>query len=62
MSNNLQVINSGVAARTSDFIDGMRDCRDGVAHHAGRSKDYDEGYSAQYELEQVIHEQSKIKR
>ncbi len=62
MSNNLQVINNGVATRTGDFIDGMRDCRDGIDHQIGRSKDYDDGYSAQYELEQIINEQSKIKR
>ena len=62
MSNNLQVIGSGVATRLHEFIDGMRDCRNGVAHQAGKSKEYDDGYAAQYELEQIINEQSKIKR
>lgn len=62
MSNKLQVINSSISTMVHDFIDGMRDCRDGVAHQSGKSKHYDDGYSAQYQLEQVTHEQSKIKR
>ena len=28
----------------SDFIDGQRDCRNGVPHKEGRGEDYDRGY------------------
>ena len=35
-----------------DFIDGQRDCRDGVAHQ-DKSESYNAGYSAQYTLEQL---------
>ena len=36
-----------------DFINGQRDCREGTPHQNGRSFDYDRGYSAQYDLEQI---------
>ena len=34
----------------AEFIDGQRDCRDGIPHQS-RSESYDRGYAAQYELE-----------
>ena len=36
-----------------DFIKGYQDCRDGVRHQS-KSKDYDDGYAARYEHEQVM--------
>lgn len=36
-----------------DFIQGQRDCHDGVPHEAGKSESYDAGYSTQYEIEQI---------
>ena len=42
-----------------DFINGQRDCRTGEPHKAGMSFDYDRGYSAQYELEQIKTEWSE---
>lgn len=38
---------------TDQFIQGQRDCRDGKPHEAGKGADYDRGYAAQYEYEQV---------
>ena len=36
-----------------DFLLGQRDCLEGYPHRQGMSDDYDRGYSAQYEFEQV---------
>ena len=41
---------------TDDFLQGQRDCKDGVPHEAGKSKDYDAGYGSQYEAEQALTE------
>lgn len=35
-----------------EFMRGQRDCINGIPHKSD-SKDYDRGYAAQYELEQV---------
>ena len=35
-----------------DFLQGQRDCKDGVAHESGKSKDYDSGFNYQYWIEQ----------
>ncbi len=45
-----------------DFLNGQRDCRDGSPHQSGRSFDYDRGYSAQYELEQIKDKWSDLER
>lgn len=36
----------------SEFINGQRDCKDGVPHKEG-SESYNAGYSAEYELQQI---------
>lgn len=38
----------------TDFIQGQKDCAEGIQHKSGMSADYDRGYSTQYELEQVM--------
>jgi len=35
------------------FMQGQKDCMAGKVHESGRSEAYNQGYSAQYELEQV---------
>lgn len=35
-----------------EFLKGMQDCQDGKKHES-RGKDYDRGYRAQYEIEQI---------
>ena len=40
----------------NDFIDGQSDCKKGEEHKPGRSKAYDDGYSYQYEIEQIAGE------
>ena len=35
-----------------DFLQGQRDCKDGVVHESGKSKDYDSGFNYQYWIEQ----------
>jgi hypothetical protein len=37
----------------SEFMQGQRDCRDGVDHKAGQSDSYNRGYATQYEWEQI---------
>ena len=39
---------------TDDYLQGMRDCKEGREHKPGMSQDYDEGYSAEYEREEVL--------
>ncbi len=48
MSNEIQRLDAG------EFLRGQRDCSNGAPHRSGQHEDYDRGYSAQYELEQVI--------
>lgn len=36
-----------------EFVNGMRDCRNGVPHKEGMGESYDAGYSSQYQLEQL---------
>ncbi len=36
-----------------EFIDGQRDCRDGVAHFDGKGDSYDTGYAFEYQMEQA---------
>jgi len=37
----------------SDFLKGMADCKKGEPHKEGMGQDYDRGYRAQYEIEQI---------
>lgn len=34
------------------FMQGEKDCADGLAHFSGKGEAYDRGYAAQYEREQ----------
>lgn len=43
----------------SDFIRGQSDCKEGIPHRANQSHDYDRGYSAQYEIEQILSERTR---
>tara|TARA_R110002167_G_scaffold64293_4_gene181661 strand:- start:126 stop:362 length:237 start_codon:yes stop_codon:yes gene_type:complete len=38
------------------FIQGELDCLNGVAHSEGKGTDYDRGYAARYEMEQLLGE------
>jgi len=38
---------------TDDYLQGMRDCKDGIPHQPGKSQDYNDGYSCQYSSEAV---------
>jgi len=40
-------------------VRGQADCRNGVEHKSGQSKSYDEGYSAEYQMEQVMAHQAE---
>ena len=40
------------APSVADFAKGQRDCRDDKQAKAGASKDYNNGYGVQYEIEQ----------
>lgn len=39
-----------------DFVNGQKDCRNGMPHKDGHGESYDAGYSFQYELEQITGE------
>lgn len=38
----------------SEFLRGQRDCEQGIPHKSGQSEEYNRGYAAQYELEQIL--------
>jgi len=42
-----------------DFLNDQADCHRGLPHKPGQSKDYDRGYAAQYELEQMNNERTR---
>ena len=39
---------------TDDFLQGQRDCKDGVSHKPNQSEAYDRGYSTEYIFQQVM--------
>jgi len=41
------------------FLQGQKDCADGISHEEGMPEDYNRGYAAQYELEQTITDNTK---
>ena len=41
---------------SDEFLDGQRDCKNGVEHKPGRSEEYNNGYGCQYEAEQLMTE------
>ena len=43
-----------------DFLQGQRDCRDGVPHEQGKSDAYTRGYGTQYERDQLRSEMTNI--
>ena len=46
----------------TEFMQGMSDCEEGLEHEAGKGVDYDRGFAAQYELEQMrTHETMEVK-
>jgi len=48
-----------VSDKFNDFVRGQADCRNGVEHKSGQSKSYDEGYSAEYQMEQIVSHQAE---
>ena len=44
---------------SDDFLQGQKDCKDGITHKEGKSDAYDRGYSTQYTLEQIQSEFSR---
>lgn len=44
---------------SDEFLRGQRDCRNGIAHTEGHTEDYNRGYAAGYELEQIKSEWSE---
>jgi hypothetical protein len=41
------------------FMQGQMHCIQGIPHVDGKGDDYDRGYAAQYELEQILGEMTK---
>jgi hypothetical protein len=48
-----QIANVAVNYSIGEFLDGQRDCRDGVKHQDGKGESYDAGYRTEYELESI---------
>lgn len=54
----MRIMKSGITRRLSamteaqKFMQGEKDCADGLAHFSGKGEAYDRGYAAQYEREQ----------
>ena len=44
-----------------DFMEGQRDCQQGIPHEAGHSEAYDRGYGAEYEWAAVQDEMKEGK-
>ena len=42
-----------------DFLQGQKDCADGIPHEPGMSADYDRGYADEYEMSAKIDERTK---
>lgn len=42
-----------------DFLQGEQDCMDGIAHKLGMSEDYNRGYAARYQFEQIKSNQTQ---
>lgn len=49
-----QIAGIAVNYNIGEFIDGQKDCRDGIPHKQGMTESYDRGYSCQYELERMV--------
>lgn len=45
---------------SNEFLRGQKDCRDGVGHKDGQHPDYDRGYRAEYEIEQLTGVKSEL--
>ncbi len=43
---------------SDEFLSGQNDCQKGVEHKPNQSEEYDLGYAAQYEIEQIQTEMS----
>ena len=41
---------------TNEFLRGQQDCKVGVEHKPNQHPDYDRGYGAEYEAEQLLTE------
>jgi hypothetical protein len=41
---------------TREYLDGQRDCRDGLQAKLNASQDYYDGFACQYEAEQILTE------
>lgn len=37
-----------------EFVQGQRDCRDGVKHFDGKGESYDAGFNFEYQMEQIL--------
>jgi hypothetical protein len=48
-----------VSSFEDDFLQGQKDCRNGVEHKPMQSEAYNRGYATQYEKEQIDTEMSK---
>lgn len=53
LQNSLSDVFSG-DMNCTEFLQGQRDCKDGIPHVSGMHKDYDRGFSAQYHLEESL--------
>jgi hypothetical protein len=51
-----QVAQRAAGYLIGDFLNGMKDCREGKPHQMGMGESYDAGYSSQYELEAIMSE------
>ena len=45
----------------NEFMDGVRDCREGNKHRNGMGHDYDRGFCAQYTHEQNLQQLENIR-
>jgi hypothetical protein len=47
---------------SEDFLQGQKDCQEGIPHKPDQSEAYDRGYSAQYHLEAELSELTSLQQ
>jgi len=40
--------------KTGQFLEGVKDCRDGIPHSQSKCPEYNRGYSWEYERQQLV--------
>lgn len=56
MNLDAQIAERAAGYNILQFLDGMKDCKEGKPHQMGMGESYDAGYGTQYELQEIMAE------